>query len=249
MSIFEQHEKFDTSKSSEVSDNENAPAFFDLKKVGDSAVVAFLDPNDSVPVLVKLHKVFGYNEGENYPSWVVDPTSLGQTNHLQEYLDKNLDKSSRDYGQLTSNRYYCFTVLREGEQKDNGERYPAYRQIRLTKNTQAKAYASRSAEVLNAERGQMKDLEGLHGNWFYLNRPDEDFVPRIGIIGDFIESYNGEIPEPFTQDEIQSRLVISEDGLKEFTERTFGQGSGSPKTSPDTSSEFSADFGGEEIPF
>jgi hypothetical protein len=248
MSIFEQHEKFEQSDTTSVSDNENAPAFFDLKKVGDSAVVAFLDPDDSVPVLVKLHKVFGYNEGENYPSWVVDPTSLGQTNHLQEYLDKNVEKTSRDYGQLTSERYYCFTVLREGNQKDDGTRYPAYRQIRLTKKTQAKAYGSRCQEVIDADRGAMKDLSGLHGNWFYLNRPDEDFVPRIGLIGDFIEEFDGELPLAFTPEEIQSRLVISEDGLKEFTERHFNASSGgsTPKTA---NNEVSSEFVSDDIPF
>lgn len=248
MSIFEQHENFETVAKTGVSDNQNAPAFFDLKQVGDSAVVAFLDADDSVPVLVKLHKVFGYNEGENYPSWVVDPTSLGQTNHLQEYLDKNVDKSSRDYGQLSSERYYCFTVLREGNAKDDGTRYPAYRQIRLTKKTQAKAYGKRCQEVIDADRGAMKDLSGLHGNWFYLNRPDEDFVPRIGLIGDFIEAYDGELPVAFTPEEIQSRLVISEDGLKEFTERHFGLSSGGSAPAA-SNNEFSSDFASEEAPF
>lgn len=250
MSIFEIHEEFEKPENNgAIVENENAPAFFDLKNLGDSADVVFLDPPGTIPVLVKLHKIFGFNEGEKYPSWVVDPTSLGQTNHLQTYLEENL-KDTKEYGQLSSARYYCMTILRKGNRKDDGTRYPSFRQIRLTKSpSQSKAYGERDVQVRDADEGILKDVDGLYGNWFTLRRPDEQYVPRVGIISDFAGFYEGDLPEPFTADEIKSRLVIPTDGLEEFTNRTFKSDGQAVKSSQFNAPQGDSEFTSDDLPF
>ena len=252
MSIFDNHEEFHSAPVGVQTENENMPAFFDIKEKGQQHVLTFLNP-DYVPkkvlppVHVKLHKLFNFNEGEKFPSWVVDPRSLGQENVLQEYLDTNVDRDSPEYKQMRMQEYYCFTVLRQGNKREDGTRYPAFRQIRLTNSKQSEVYLERMNAINKEDQGPTAELTGLYGNSFYVSRPDANFVPRIGIIGGYVETPDqSTLPEAFTAEEIQQRLIIPTDGLLEYTQRMFGNASPSKEDSRDPD----IDAGhGDECPF
>ena len=207
-----------------------APAFFDIRDEGASKIVTFLDPDPDgekvgLPPLVNVHKIFAFADSKDkFPSYVLCPRSDGKENKLQDYCD-TLDKESDEYKAMCSKQMYCFTVLVEGDEKEDGTRYPHSRQIRLTNLRQAQKYVERvDSAKKKGGRGALKDVNGLCGHTFYIDRPDEDFIPRIGIIGEYIETPEDltnlhENPTPFTTNELLERFVADVDSLNAYFDR------------------------------
>lgn len=213
------------------------PQFFDISEKGDSREVTFLDPNPSdefkAPPILRVHStVFEYREGQKYPSKVLCPRGKGEPCPICDYRD-TLDKDSREYATLKADNYFCYSVLSVNTD-DEGEPLPAIKQIRLTNAKQTQNLLERNTKVADTSKGPMKDLEGLSGNTFEVSRPDEDFIPRIGVIGDFLETPELEDlhadAKPFTPEELIERFESDVEEMQAFVDRkTSGNGDFKPK--------------------
>lgn len=220
---------------SEVQDEGFVVPFFDLKK-NESVRVTFLDPDPSdkyrVPPVLKVYKIFGYkNEEDKYPSYVLCPSAKGEVSPLLEY-GKTLDEDDDNYKMLQPTNFYCYTVLRQDKNEDSGEWFRAKKQVRLTNVKQKNIYLKKVEEVKNDD-GMMKDFDGLYGNTFTVSRPDEAYVPRIGVIGNPVGKADlsdlHDSPQPFTPQELISLFETDVSDMEAFVERLAGSGFKKPE--------------------
>lgn len=215
----------------------NVPQFFDIPNKGESKEVTFLDPDPSedfkYPPALKVHsRVFEYREGQKYPSRVLCPRGKGEECPICNYREA-LDEDDRDYQTLAPENFYCYTILAASTDED-GEALPPIKQIRLTNMKQAENLVARTEEVANQKKGPMKDLVGLSGNTFEVSRPDEDFIPRIGVIKDYLDTPKLEDihsdPKPFTGEELISKFESDIEEMQAFVDRKTGNsGNSKPK--------------------
>jgi len=162
-------------------DDSKSPDFFDLKNKGDSAVVTFLDkdPNEpgwEKPPAVKYHKIWQMKDGEKWFTLALCRESLGETCPICE-RNKTLEEDDRTNSPALNE--FAYTVLVQNEDED-GELYPASKQIRMTNEAQHDRLIEKSLAVEKSNDIGLKELTGLRGNSWTVERPDKDFVPRIG---------------------------------------------------------------------
>lgn len=220
------------------------PKFYDIKDKGSSVRTTFLDPDPNLeegikkPPILTVHKVFGFRDGDKFPSQVLCPGALKDKDgnkkvcelcvHCEEELK---DSDEREYKNLKADKYHCQTVLADyGNTNRDGEKYPPLKQIRLANAKQYGKATKRIGELQKIDEGPLEVINGLYGNTFKVERPDEEFIPRIGVITDYLSTPDlselTDEPKPFTKAELLERFESDPADLAAYVARLKGQNSG-----------------------